>query len=78
MVFGQLLLFPVTSNLLMFRIIQEWPLVRDVSISYLAPTLRPPDLPPQKKPRPSLLNRIARRLKNYWNPPVEGSMCVIT
>lgn len=52
--------------------LHEWPLVRDVSISYLAPTLRPPDLPPQKKPRPSLLNRIARRLKNYWNPPVEA------
>lgn len=52
--------------------LREWPLVRDVSISYLAPTLRPPDLPPQKKPRPSLLNRIARRLRNYWNPPVEA------
>lgn len=52
--------------------LREWPLVRDVSISYLAPTLRPPDLPPQKAPRPSLLNRIARRLKNYWNPPVEA------
>ncbi|XP_051238843.1 acylglycerol kinase, mitochondrial [Dicentrarchus labrax] len=54
-----------------FSTLQEWPLVRDVSVSYLAPTLRPPDLPPQKPPRPSLLYRIARRLKNYWSPPVE-------
>lgn len=53
---------------------QEWPLVRDISISHLAPTLRPPDLPFEKPPRPSLLFRIARRLKNYWNPPIEGSM----
>lgn len=62
-------------KLLIIRVFQEWPQVRDVSISYLAPTLRPPDLPPQKKPRPSLLNRIARRFKNYWYPPVEGTMC---
>ncbi|XP_035521127.1 acylglycerol kinase, mitochondrial [Morone saxatilis] len=54
-----------------FSTLQEWPLVRDVSVSYLAPSLRPPDLPPQKPPRPSLLYRIARRLKNYWSPPVE-------
>ncbi|KAM6937039.1 acylglycerol kinase, mitochondrial [Xenentodon cancila] len=54
-----------------FRTLREWPLVRDVSVSYLAPTLRPPDLPPQRPPRPNLLYRIMRRLKNYWNPPVE-------
>lgn len=62
----------------MLYIVQEWPLVRDVSISYLAPTLRPPDMPSQKLPRPNLLYRIARRLKNYWNPPAEGSLCLIT
>lgn len=55
------------------QISQEWPLVREVSVSYSAPSLRPPDLPTQKAPRPNLLYRIARRLKNYWNPPVEGS-----
>lgn len=49
----------------------EWPLVREVVVSYTSPTLRPPDLPPQKPPRPNLLYRIMRRLKNYWNPPVE-------
>lgn len=54
-----------------FSTLREWPQVRDVSVSYLAPSLRPPDLPPQKPPRPNLLYRIARRLKNYWNPPVE-------
>lgn len=54
-----------------FRTLWEWPLVRDVTVSYTAPTLRPPDLPPQKTPRPNLLYRIMRRLKNYWNPPVE-------
>lgn len=54
------------------KILQEWPLVRDVTLSHLAPTLRPPDLPLQKPPRPNLLYRIARRLKNYWSPPVEG------
>lgn len=56
------------------QISQEWPLVREVSVSYSAPSLRPPDLPTQKAPRPNLLYRIARRLKNYWNPPVEGSV----
>ncbi|KAM9754823.1 acylglycerol kinase, mitochondrial [Menidia menidia] len=52
------------------RTLREWPLAQDVSVSYLAPSLRPPDLPPHKPPRPNLLSRIARRLKNYWNPPV--------
>uniref|UniRef100_A0A674M8Z7 Acylglycerol kinase, mitochondrial n=1 Tax=Takifugu rubripes TaxID=31033 RepID=A0A674M8Z7_TAKRU len=55
-----------------FSTLREWPLVRDISISHLAPTLRPPDQPFEKPPRPSLLYRIARRLKNYWNPPIEG------
>ncbi|XP_008290565.1 acylglycerol kinase, mitochondrial [Stegastes partitus] len=54
-----------------FSTLREWPLVRDVSVSYLAPSLRPPDLPPQKPPRPNLMYRIIRRLKNYWYPPVE-------
>lgn len=54
-----------------FRTLQEWPLVRDVSISYLPPSLRPPDTPPQKPPRPNLLYRIVRRWNNYWNPPVQ-------
>lgn len=54
-----------------FRTLQEWPLVRDVSISYLPPSLRPPDIPPHKPPRPNLLYRIARRWNNYWRPPVE-------
>lgn len=56
---------------------KEWPLVREVSVSYTAPSLRPPDLPPHKPPRPNLLHRIARRLKNYWYPPVEGRVCVL-
>ncbi|XP_029379033.1 acylglycerol kinase, mitochondrial isoform X3 [Echeneis naucrates] len=54
-----------------FSTLKEWPLVRDFSVSYLAPRPRPPDLPTQKLPRPNLLCRIIRRLKNYWNPPVE-------
>lgn len=54
-----------------FRTLQEWPLVRQISISYLSPNLRPPDLPTEKPSRPNLLYRIIRRLKNYWNPPVE-------
>ncbi|XP_061677395.1 acylglycerol kinase, mitochondrial [Syngnathoides biaculeatus] len=54
-----------------FRTLQEWPLIRDVTVNYLAPTIRPPDSPPHKPPRPSLLFRIIRRLKNYWNPPKE-------
>lgn len=54
-----------------FNTLREWPLVREVSVSYSAPSLRPPDLPAHKPPRPNLLHRIARRLKNYWNPPVE-------
>ncbi|XP_056137343.1 acylglycerol kinase, mitochondrial [Lampris incognitus] len=51
--------------------LREWPLAREATVSYLPPSLRPPDLPPQKPPRPNLLYRIFRRLKNYWNPPVE-------
>lgn len=54
-----------------FSTLQEWPQVRNISVSYSAPSLRPLDLPLQKPPRPNLLYRIARRLKNYWNPPVE-------
>ncbi|XP_034542592.1 acylglycerol kinase, mitochondrial [Notolabrus celidotus] len=54
-----------------FSTLREWPLARKVSVTYTAPSLRPPDLPPQKPTRPHLLHRIIRRLKNYWNPPVE-------
>ncbi|XP_054475308.1 acylglycerol kinase, mitochondrial [Anoplopoma fimbria] len=54
-----------------FSTLREWPLIREVSVSYLAPSLRPPDLPTHKPPRPNLLYRIVRRLKNRWNPPVE-------
>uniref|UniRef100_A0A8C5EQX6 Acylglycerol kinase, mitochondrial n=1 Tax=Gouania willdenowi TaxID=441366 RepID=A0A8C5EQX6_GOUWI len=54
-----------------FSTLKEWPLVRDVTVSYLAPSLRPLDSSPQKPPRPDLLRRIIRRLKNYWNPPAE-------
>lgn len=54
-----------------FSTLRDWPLVREVSVSYLEPTLRPPDLPTTRPPRPSLHSRIMRRLKNYWYPPVE-------
>lgn len=54
-----------------FKTLQEWPLVREVTISYLSPNLRPPDLPTQKPPRPNLMYRIIRRFKNYWYPPIE-------
>uniref|UniRef100_A0A3P8UYQ3 Acylglycerol kinase, mitochondrial n=1 Tax=Cynoglossus semilaevis TaxID=244447 RepID=A0A3P8UYQ3_CYNSE len=54
-----------------FSTLREWPLVRDISVSCLAPNLRPPDLPLQKPPRPNVLYHIMRRLKNYWSPPVE-------
>uniref|UniRef100_A0A8D3DVI5 Acylglycerol kinase, mitochondrial n=1 Tax=Scophthalmus maximus TaxID=52904 RepID=A0A8D3DVI5_SCOMX len=58
-----------------FSTLREWPLVREVSVSCLAPSLRPPDLPPYNKPpRPNLLHRIIRRLKNYYSPPVEGEL----
>uniref|UniRef100_A0A3Q3KMT1 Acylglycerol kinase, mitochondrial n=1 Tax=Monopterus albus TaxID=43700 RepID=A0A3Q3KMT1_MONAL len=60
-----------TSAAHWFCTLREWPLARDVSVSYLAPKLRPPDLPTQKLPRPNLLHRIIRRLKNYWTLPVE-------
>ncbi|CAL8374811.1 unnamed protein product [Arctogadus glacialis] len=51
--------------------LREWPLVREVSLSYLEPTLRPAELPTSRPPRASLPSRIMRRLKNYWSPPVE-------
>uniref|UniRef100_A0A4W5RL76 Acylglycerol kinase, mitochondrial n=1 Tax=Hucho hucho TaxID=62062 RepID=A0A4W5RL76_9TELE len=53
-----------------FSTLREWPQVREASVSYLAPTLRPPDLPEQKSQRPHLMYRIAHRLKNYWYPPI--------
>uniref|UniRef100_A0A8C8IDB9 Acylglycerol kinase, mitochondrial n=1 Tax=Oncorhynchus tshawytscha TaxID=74940 RepID=A0A8C8IDB9_ONCTS len=49
-----------------FSTLREWPQVHEASVSYIAPTLRPPDLPEQKPQRPNLMYRIARRLKNYW------------
>eukprot|EP00064_Thunnus_orientalis_P003056 superscaffoldBa00000243_g3064 len=60
-----------TSAAHWFSTLREWPLVREVSVTYLPPSLRPLDLPPQKPLRPNLLYRIGRRLKNYWYPPVE-------
>ncbi|XP_077566063.1 acylglycerol kinase, mitochondrial [Stigmatopora nigra] len=57
-----------------FHTLREWPLLCDVTVNYLAPTLRPPDLPPYKPPRPNLLNRIMRRLRNRWNPPPEETL----
>ncbi|XP_037624531.1 acylglycerol kinase, mitochondrial [Sebastes umbrosus] len=60
-----------TSAAHWFSTLREWPLVREVSVSYLDPSLRPPDQLPQKPPRPSLLYRIMLRLKNRWSPPVE-------
>ncbi|XP_062403245.1 acylglycerol kinase, mitochondrial isoform X1 [Sardina pilchardus] len=49
---------------------QEWPQVREASLSILPAAPRPADEPIHKPPRPNLMYRIARRLKNYWNPPV--------
>ncbi|XP_051917713.1 acylglycerol kinase, mitochondrial [Hippocampus zosterae] len=54
-----------------FRTFHEWPLLHDVTMTYLAPTLRPPEMPPHQTSRPNLLYRIVRRLRNYWNPPPE-------
>ncbi|KAL0968512.1 hypothetical protein UPYG_G00267850 [Umbra pygmaea] len=54
----------------LFSTLREWPQVREASVSYLAPTLRPPDVPEHKPQRPNLLKRIIRRLKNYWYPPI--------
>ncbi|XP_034032950.1 acylglycerol kinase, mitochondrial [Thalassophryne amazonica] len=54
-----------------FCTLRKWPLVREVSMSYMPPRLRPPDLPPEKPPRPNLLYRIVRRLKTNWSPPVQ-------
>uniref|UniRef100_A0A674A9X5 Acylglycerol kinase, mitochondrial n=1 Tax=Salmo trutta TaxID=8032 RepID=A0A674A9X5_SALTR len=56
-----------------FSTLREWPQVHEASVSYMAPTLRPPDLPEQKPQRPNLMYRIARRLKNYWYPPIPGN-----
>lgn len=54
-----------------FSTLREWPQVHEAAVTYLAPTLRPLDLPTYKPTRPNLMYRIIRRLKNYWNPPVE-------
>ncbi|XP_012688555.1 acylglycerol kinase, mitochondrial [Clupea harengus] len=53
-----------------FSTLREWPQVRQASLSLLPPVPRPADEIPQKLTRPNLAYRIARRLKNYWNPPV--------
>uniref|UniRef100_A0A671NPH8 Acylglycerol kinase, mitochondrial n=1 Tax=Sinocyclocheilus anshuiensis TaxID=1608454 RepID=A0A671NPH8_9TELE len=52
-------------------LLQQWPQTQQTSLSYLAPVPRPPDLPTEIPPRPNLLYRIYRRLKNYWNPPIQ-------
>ncbi|XP_016405976.1 acylglycerol kinase, mitochondrial [Sinocyclocheilus rhinocerous] len=54
-----------------FSSLKQWPQSHQASLSYLAPVPRPPDLPTEIPPRPNLLYRIYRRLKNYWNPPIE-------
>ncbi|XP_064175322.1 acylglycerol kinase, mitochondrial [Anguilla rostrata] len=54
-----------------FSTLKSWPQTHQASLSYLAPTPRPPEESTTKPPRPSLIYRIVRRLKNYWNPPVE-------
>uniref|UniRef100_A0A672MRU3 Acylglycerol kinase, mitochondrial n=1 Tax=Sinocyclocheilus grahami TaxID=75366 RepID=A0A672MRU3_SINGR len=51
-----------------FSSLKQWP---QTSLSYLAPVPRPPDLPTEIPPRPNLLYHIYRRLKNYWNPPIQ-------
>lgn len=55
----------------LFSTLKEWPQVHQASLSYLGPVPRPPDLPAEKPSRPNLFYRIHRRLKNYWNPPIE-------
>ncbi|KAM6946243.1 acylglycerol kinase, mitochondrial [Aplochiton taeniatus] len=52
-----------------FSTLGEWPQVHEASVSYLAPNLRPPDLPIIKVQRPNLFYRIYRRLNNYYYPP---------
>ncbi|KAI7802239.1 acylglycerol kinase, mitochondrial [Triplophysa rosa] len=54
-----------------FSTLKEWPRIHQASLSYMSPVPRPPDLPAEKPSRPNLLYRIQRRLKNYWNPPIE-------
>uniref|UniRef100_A0AAY4E5T0 Acylglycerol kinase, mitochondrial n=1 Tax=Denticeps clupeoides TaxID=299321 RepID=A0AAY4E5T0_9TELE len=55
-----------------FSSLKAWPQVHQASLSILPPMPRPPDEPLHKPPRPGLLSRIVLRLKNYWDPPVEG------
>ncbi|XP_055029597.1 acylglycerol kinase, mitochondrial [Misgurnus anguillicaudatus] len=55
----------------LFSTLKEWPQIHQASLSYLGPVPRPPDLPAEKPSRPNLFYRIHRRLKNYWNPPIE-------
>ncbi|XP_048877400.1 acylglycerol kinase, mitochondrial [Brienomyrus brachyistius] len=54
-----------------FSTLREWPQNKQVSLSYLGPTPRPPDEPTEKPPRPPLVHRIIRRLRLYWSPAVE-------
>ncbi|XP_043565323.1 acylglycerol kinase, mitochondrial [Chiloscyllium plagiosum] len=55
----------------LFSIFKEWPQTRQTSIAYLGPTERPPEQPEEKLPRPSLWQRILRRLESYWATPKE-------
>uniref|UniRef100_A0A672MKV1 Acylglycerol kinase, mitochondrial n=1 Tax=Sinocyclocheilus grahami TaxID=75366 RepID=A0A672MKV1_SINGR len=57
-----------------FSSLKQWP---QTSLSYLAPVPRPPDLPTEIPPRPNLLYHIYRRLKNYWNPPIQGILSLL-
>ncbi|KAI1882085.1 hypothetical protein AGOR_G00247060 [Albula goreensis] len=54
-----------------FSTIKSWPQIHQATLTYQAPTARPPEEPTEKPARPALIYRIIRRLKLYWNPPVE-------
>ncbi|XP_051885716.1 acylglycerol kinase, mitochondrial [Pristis pectinata] len=58
----------------LFSIFKTWPPTRQASIAYLGPTERPPEQSDENLPRPSLWQRVLKRLELYWATPKEVTL----
>ncbi|XP_062914070.1 acylglycerol kinase, mitochondrial isoform X1 [Mobula hypostoma] len=58
----------------LFSVFKTWPPTRQASIVYLGPTERPPEQTEENHPRPSLWQRILKRLELYWVTPREVTL----
>ncbi|XP_059834095.1 acylglycerol kinase, mitochondrial isoform X2 [Hypanus sabinus] len=61
----------------LFSVFKTWPPTRQASIAYLGPTERPPEQSEENRPRPSLWQRILKRLELYWVTPREVTLDLV-